>query len=57
MADRVEAGDRGFARAIRQRRMLGAGLHQLQNGRWVKITEIKDAFTVVPALVVIGATR
>jgi proteasome lid subunit RPN8/RPN11 len=35
----------------------GAGLHQFQNGRWVQITDIKDAFTVVPALVAIEATR
>jgi hypothetical protein len=35
----------------------GAGLHQFQNGRWVQITDIKDALTVVPALVAIGATR
>lgn len=33
----------------------GAGLHQYQNGRWVKVTN--DALTVVPAVVTIGATR
>jgi proteasome lid subunit RPN8/RPN11 len=33
----------------------GAGLHQFQTGRWVYVTN--DAFTVVPAVITIGATR
>jgi proteasome lid subunit RPN8/RPN11 len=33
----------------------GAGLHQYQAGRWVYVTN--EAFTVVPAVITIGATR
>lgn len=35
----------------------GAGLHQYQHGRWVHVTNVIDAVTIVPALVTIGATR
>ena len=32
----------------------GAGLHQFQNGRWVRVTNVDEALTVAPAVVTIG---
>jgi hypothetical protein len=45
-------GDYGHGRLPQAQ---GSGLHQFQDGRWVRVTD--DALIVVPALVTIGATR